>query len=45
MSYVRASERALMMWPIEVVAASAAQTQSVTSSGFGDWSLSVAALR
>jgi hypothetical protein len=32
-----------MMWPIEV-AASGRQTQSVTSSGFGDWSLSVAAL-
>jgi hypothetical protein len=28
----RASERALMKWPIEVVAASGRQTQSITSS-------------
>jgi hypothetical protein len=34
-----------MMWPVEVVAASGRQTPSVTSSGFGDRSLSVAAFR
>jgi hypothetical protein len=36
MRYVRTSERTLMMWPFEVVAAARRLTRSVTSSGFGD---------
>jgi hypothetical protein len=38
-------ERALMMWPSRSSPPPAAQTQSVTSTGFGDRSLSVAAFR
>jgi hypothetical protein len=46
MRYVRASERALTMWPIEVVAASGRPDPvDHVKLGFGDWSLNVAAFR